>query len=52
MSCILNIEGEKLKKHSLQKGHSLKQRVSYTLTVRLSSIQHAGEARQGNKLGN
>jgi hypothetical protein len=38
------------KKHSLQKEFSLKQRVSYTLQLRLSSIQSAGEARQGNKL--
>jgi hypothetical protein len=51
MSRELNIDGEN-KKHSLQKVHSLEQRVGYTLTVRLSSIQHAGEARQGNKLGN
>jgi hypothetical protein len=41
---------EKNKKHSLQKEYSLKQRVSYTLQRRLSSIQHTGEARQGNKL--
>jgi len=39
------------KKHSSPKPYSLKQRVSYTLQRRLSSIQHAGEARQGNKLG-
>ncbi len=35
------------KKHSLLKLYSLKQRVSYTLQRRLSSIKHAGEARQG-----
>jgi hypothetical protein len=38
------------KKHPLQKKSSLEQRVSYTLQLRLSSIQSAGEARQGNKL--
>jgi hypothetical protein len=46
---VLNNEG-KNKKHPLPKLYSLKQRVSYTLQRRLSSIKHTGEARQGNKL--